>query len=123
MKPLFVAVMLIVNWTCYVGAGEVANAATNTPAKFYCVGGDGVVAPGRFAYEEGVTLIKAIKVAGGCTSSALKNKVQLIRCGESSARDVNVSQIELGKTNDLKLESGDYVLVEEPRRVYAVRRQ
>ena len=65
MKPLFVAVMLIVNWNCYVGAGEVANAATNTPAKFYCVGGDGVVAPGRFAYEEGVTLIKAIKVAGG----------------------------------------------------------
>ena len=117
MKPLLVAAMLIMGWTCHAGAGD---AATNGPTKLYCVGGEGVVAPGRFAYAEGVTLTKAIKLAGGCTRWALKNKVQLIRPGELSARDIDLTRIELGKTNDLRIEPGDYVLVKQAPRVYLI---
>ena len=122
MKPLLVAVMLIVGSDFQAAASEVANVATNTATKFYCVVGEGVVAPGRFAYEDGITLAKAIKLAGGCTRWALKNKVQLIRPGELSARDV-LSQIEMGKTNDLRIRPGDYVLVEQARTVYRVERR
>jgi protein involved in polysaccharide export with SLBB domain len=115
MKTLTLAVALLITSACHSGAAEVLKPATNTPAKSYTVGGNGVNAPGVFTYKEGITITEAIKLAGGWTKSALKNKVELVRNGESRARDVNVSQIELGKTNDIKLMPGDYVLVEESR--------
>ena len=121
MKPLMFAIAFVVSFVCRSGSGEGVNAATNTPGNSYCVGGDGVVVPGRFAYKDGVTITEAIKLAGGCDQRALKNKVQLIRNGESRARDVDVLQIESGKTNNIRLQPGDYVLVEQGRRLKMVK--
>src|SRR5215469_5212141 len=118
MKPLFVAIVLIVGSSCCALSSGVGNKATNAPTKFYSVAGEGVFHPGHFAYQDGMTITKAIKLAGGCTRLALKSKVQLIRAGELSARVVNFSQIEVGKTNDLILQPGDYVLVEQARTLY-----
>jgi protein involved in polysaccharide export with SLBB domain len=109
MKSLIIAVVLLVSSACHSGVGEVEKTATNAPARFYIVGGDCIVAPGQFIYKEGITITEATKLAGGCKQGALKNKVQLSRDGESRSWDVDLLQIEQGKTNDIRIKPGDYV--------------
>jgi protein involved in polysaccharide export with SLBB domain len=117
MKSLIVAVTITASCALRSAASDVTTAGTNAPAWVFYVAGDGVVAPGRFVYQEGVTITKAIESAGGCTRWALKNRVELKRAGELQPRHVNVSQIAMGKTNDLKLQPGDSVRVSEARTV------
>ncbi len=47
-------------------------------AKFYFVLGE-VTKPGRYALEDGLTVTKAISVAGGYTDRAAKSRVQILR--------------------------------------------
>jgi polysaccharide export outer membrane protein len=47
-------------------------------AKFYFVLGE-VKKPGRYALEDGITVTKAISVAGGYTERASKSRVQILR--------------------------------------------
>lgn len=47
-------------------------------AKFYFVLGE-VTKPGRYPLEDGLTVTKAISVAGGYTDRASKNRVQILR--------------------------------------------
>jgi polysaccharide export outer membrane protein len=115
MKLLLVVIMAMIGWSCWAGASGIGDVVTNAPTKLICVTGEEVAHPGHFRYEDGMTVSKAIKLAGGFTKWARKNKIQLIRAGELSARDVNLSQIEMRKTNDLKIRPGDYVLVEQAR--------
>ena len=92
---------------------QCAGAAdTNTPsAKFYSVGGDGVITPGRFPYHEGITVTNAIKIAGGFDQGARKDDVEIIRSGLLTNIEVNVLKVENGQAADVKIQPDDYVRV------------
>ncbi len=107
IKLFSIAALLSLLWHSSRGADTNAP-----PAKFYCVGGDGVVAPGRFAYHEGITITSAIKTAGGFDGGlARKDNVEIIRTGMLTNIEVDVSKIEKGQTTDVKIEPDDYVRV------------
>ncbi|MEX2327428.1 MAG: polysaccharide biosynthesis/export family protein, partial [Pseudomonadales bacterium] len=64
-----------------------------------------VEAPGGFAYVPGITLRKAIALAGGFTERASRRKIQVIRDGVASgARAIGL---------DEELQPGDIITVEQ----------
>ena len=65
-----------------------------------------VNSPGSYAYEVGLTVGKAIALAGGLTERASKKKIYLTRALESSLGEVKVSM-------DKKMSSGDVLLIKE----------
>src|SRR5258707_15139573 len=108
IKLFSVAATLSLSVLCHYSLA----ADTNTPpAKFFSVGDDGVVAPGRFPYHEGITITNAINMAGGFGQWARKDKVEIVRTGLLTNIEVNVSEIEKGKAADVKIQPDDYVRV------------
>jgi polysaccharide biosynthesis/export protein len=68
--------------------------------------------PGSFPYEEGMTVIKAVSLAGGLTEKAAEGKITVTR----KEKDRKGTTIEIGM-NDL-LRPDDVILVPEKRWVY-----
>jgi polysaccharide export outer membrane protein len=71
--------------------------------------------PGTFSYEEDMTIIQAITVAGGFTKTASKNKVSVTRLEEAIEKRVflSVEEIGRGKEKNFFLLPGDIVFVPE----------
>jgi len=72
--------------------------------------------PGQFPMTEGMTVVQAISLAGGFTSLADRDRVTLNRrvSKEKVIRVVfSVAAITEGKMNDILLQSGDTLYVEE----------
>lgn len=72
--------------------------------------------PGQYSMTEGTTLVQAISLAGGFTPLADKDRVILIRKlskSESVRVLVSVSAITEGKINDVPLQAGDQITVEQ----------
>ncbi len=72
--------------------------------------------PGQFPMSEGMTVVQAISLAGGFTSIADRDRVTLNR--RVSAKKVvrvvfSVAAITEGKMNDIVLQAGDTLYVEE----------
>lgn len=72
--------------------------------------------PGQFPMSEGVTVVQAISLAGGFTALADRDRVTLNR--KVSAKKVvrvvfSVAAITEGKMNDIPLQAGDTLYVEE----------
>jgi len=113
VRLFFVAIALVYGPTWHSIADTTTISTTNNSAaaKFYLIGGDGVIAPGRFVHHTGITLTNTIKLAGGFEKWALKTKVEIIRKGRNAAFVVNVARIEAGETNDISIEPDDYVYV------------
>lgn len=65
-----------------------------------------VKSPGSYSYEDGLTVAKAIALAGGLTERASKKKIYLTRADDSSQKEVKV-------TMDQKIASGDVILIKE----------
>jgi polysaccharide export outer membrane protein len=65
-----------------------------------------VTSPGSYAFEVGLTVRKAIALAGGLTERASKKKVYLTRAGDDSKAEIKVAL-------DQKIESGDVILIKE----------
>jgi polysaccharide export outer membrane protein len=71
--------------------------------------------PGTFAYEDGMSVVQALTLAGGFTKQAAQNSTSVTRLvnGQEVKMKVNVQDIALGKAANVKLEPGDIVYVPE----------
>jgi polysaccharide export outer membrane protein len=71
--------------------------------------------PGTFVYEDGMTVIQAVTLAGGFTKTASQNSTSLTRQvdGQEVKIRVAVQDIALGKAPNLALKPGDIVFVPE----------
>jgi len=71
--------------------------------------------PGTFAFEEGMSIVQALTLAGGFTKTAAQNSTSVTRNvnGQEVKVKVNVQDIALGKAPNYRLEPGDIVFVPE----------
>lgn len=71
--------------------------------------------PGTFAYEDGMSVIQAITLAGGFTKLAAKNSVLVTRTVDGKEQRVKlaVDDIGTGKRENFHLQPGDIVFVSE----------
>jgi len=71
--------------------------------------------PGTFRYEDNMTIIQAVSMAGGFTKMASKNQTNVTRLenGEEKKFFVPVEAIAEGKTRNFFLRPGDIVYVPE----------
>jgi polysaccharide export outer membrane protein len=71
--------------------------------------------PGTFAYEDGMSVVQAVTLAGGFTRTASQNSTSVTRRvnGQEVKVKVNVEDIALGKAVNFTLEPGDIVYVPE----------
>ena len=68
-----------------------------------------------FAFEDGMSVVQALTLAGGFTKQAAPNSTSVTRhvSGQEVKMKVNVQDIALGKSANFKLEPGDIVYVPE----------
>ena len=75
--------------------------------------------PGSLAYQERLTLVQALSLAGGLTEFAAPRRVRITRrTGEGDATstfEVSLTEIIKGDAEDLSLRPGDIVFVPETR--------
>jgi polysaccharide export outer membrane protein len=71
--------------------------------------------PGTFVYEDGMSIVQAVTLAGGFTKTASQNSTSVTRRvkGQEVKMKVNVQDIALGKVPNFMLEPGDIVYVPE----------
>ncbi|HEU4384354.1 MAG TPA: polysaccharide biosynthesis/export family protein [Anaeromyxobacteraceae bacterium] len=71
--------------------------------------------PGTFVYEDGMTIIQAVTVAGGFAKGAAQNSTSVTRLvdGQEQKIKVPVQDIALGKAQNFPLKPGDIVYVPE----------
>lgn len=71
--------------------------------------------PGSFPLSPGMTLLQAVSMAGGFTSIAQKTRVNLSRSSQGKAETVviDVEAIYTGSEQDIVLQSGDRIYVNE----------
>lgn len=75
-----------------------------------------VKSPGSFPFQAGMTLVQALSQAGGATAIAMVDQVRLTRLlehGKSTTVVVDVSSINAGASEDILLQAGDRIFVEE----------
>jgi polysaccharide export outer membrane protein len=71
--------------------------------------------PGTFPFEDGMSVVQAVTLAGGFTKTAAQNSTSVTRRvdGTETKIKVNVQDIALGKAPNFTLEPGDIVYVPE----------
>jgi polysaccharide export outer membrane protein len=71
--------------------------------------------PGTFVFEDGMTVVQAVTLAGGFTKSASQNNTSVTRLvdGQELKLKVAVQDIALGKMPNVVLKPGDIVFVPE----------
>lgn len=71
--------------------------------------------PGTFVFEDGMSIVQAVTLAGGFTKSAAQNSTSVTRQvnGQEQKMKVNVQDIALGKAPNFNLQPGDIVYVPE----------
>lgn len=95
----------------YVDGGYYRAITVNVlmPSRTYFIRGE-IRNPGRFAIVSGVTIMQAIAAAGGYTEFASQRSIKLIRGGTTTT--INMKSIEKNPEKDIRLESGDVIVVE-----------
>jgi protein involved in polysaccharide export with SLBB domain len=71
--------------------------------------------PGTFPYQDGMSVVQAVTLAGGFTRTAAQNSTSVTRHvgGTETKIKVSVQDIALGKASNFTLEPGDIVYVPE----------
>lgn len=72
--------------------------------------------PGSFAFQAGMTLVQALSQAGGATAIAMVDQVRLTRLlenGKSTTVVIDLGAINAGALEDILLQAGDRIYVEE----------
>ena len=71
--------------------------------------------PGTFPYQDGMSVVQAVTLAGGFTKTAAQNSTSVTRHvgGSETKIKVSVQDIALGKVANFTLEPGDIVYVPE----------
>lgn len=93
-----------------LGNGDIITA---TSTQFFYVSGE-VKNPGSYPITPGLTVLKAVSVAGGLTKFGSKGKVEILRKGresETARIKVDLGDIEGGKKPDVPLEAEDIIKV------------
>lgn len=78
-----------------------------------------VTKPGSYFLDKGMTILKAITVAGGLSQFANRKEIELLRTGERGVKEkmiINMKAIEDGKKEDIPLQPNDNIIV--PRRIF-----
>ena len=83
------------------------------PSRFFYVGGE-VRAPGRYNWNEDVTLLKAINTAGSFSDYANRGHVEIIR--GKTKMTVNCEQLRHDPEKDVSIRPGDSIWV--PRSIF-----
>lgn len=86
---------------------------TATSTRFFFISGE-VKRPGSYPITGGLTVLKAVSVAGGLTKFGAKGKVEILRKSNkrgSQRIKVNLGDIENGKKPDVPLEPEDIIKV------------
>jgi polysaccharide export outer membrane protein len=98
------------------GEGDVVLGANDVvhvlEGKVIYVNGE-VGKPGSVAWKGGITVTRALALAGGAKATANLRKVYLLRDGERQPQRLNLKRIFRGKDADPKLQPGDQLLVGE----------
>jgi polysaccharide export outer membrane protein len=89
------------------------NVTVLVTARFFYVGGE-VRGPGRYAWTEDVTMLKAINTAGGFTDYANRRKVDLIRGNKKTP--VDFEELRHNPERDVSIQPGDSIWV--PRSIF-----
>ncbi len=93
-----------------LGNGDIVTA---TSTQFFYVSGE-VKNPGSYPITPGLTVLKAVSVAGGLTKFGSKGKVEILRKvggSETERIKVDLGDIEGGKRPDMPLEPEDIIKV------------
>ncbi len=93
-----------------LGNGDIVTA---TSTQFFYVSGE-VKSPGSYPITPGLTVLKAVSVAGGLTKFGSKGKVEILRKvkqGDNRRIKVDLDDIEGGKKPDVPLEAEDIIKV------------
>lgn len=100
--------------TRYLKHPEVSVAIREYNSKKVFVFGE-VQKPGTFSYEEGMTIIEALTLAGGLTKLASPNATQVARQAEGQQLKIRVpvKDIRDGAEKNFALQPGDIVFVPE----------
>ena len=72
--------------------------------------------PGSFPFQAGMTLVQSVSAAGGVTAIGAQNRVRLTRQttdGKSQTAVIDLEAINAGISEDVLLQSGDRVFVDE----------
>jgi len=71
--------------------------------------------PGTFPYEDGMSVVQAVTIAGGFTKQAAQNNISVTRIIDGQERKIGVAvqDIALGKAPNFSLTPGDIVFVPE----------
>ena len=71
--------------------------------------------PGTFVFQDGMTIVQAVTLAGGFTRTASQNSTSVTRRvkGQEIKTKLHVQDIALGKAPNFTLEPGDIVYVPE----------
>jgi len=86
---------------------------TATSTQFFYVSGE-VKNPGSYPITPGLTVLKAVSVAGGLTKFGSKGKVEILRKvsqGDAERIKIDLGDIEGGKKPDVPLEAEDIIKV------------
>lgn len=97
----------------YTNPTFVINADSEASVRVISITG-GVKQGGAINYYDGITLLRAVSHAGGCTEFAKSKEVRLIRKG--NAMEYNLNDIAGGEEADPKLDPGDQIVVPESGR-------
>jgi polysaccharide export outer membrane protein len=102
-----------------LGQGFIRNAQVSVIVKEFnsqkiFVFGE-VQKPGTFVFEDGMTIVQAVTVAGGFSKGAAQNSTSVTRLvdGQEQKIKVAVQDIALGKAPNFVLKPGDIVYVPE----------
>lgn len=79
-----------------------------------------VVRPGSYFIETGMSLLKALSIAGGLTQFANRREIEILRSRPGNGRQekivINIKDVESGKHEDIPLLPDD--LINVPRRIF-----
>ena len=86
---------------------------TTSSTKFFYISGE-VKKPGSYPVHAGLTVLKAVSLAGGLTKFSSKGKIEILRQRSDGGTDrikVDLGDIERGKNPDVPLEAEDIIKV------------
>jgi len=98
----------------YIRSAQVSVIVKEYNSKKIFVFGE-VQKPGTFVYEDGMTVVQAVTLAGGFTKTAAPNSTSVTRLvdGQEMKIKVPVQDIALGKATNVPLRPGDIVFIPE----------
>ena len=120
VKPLEVDLIALLSrgdlsQNIFINPGDTIYVSSGTGERFYVLGQ--VENPGPYEWVQEITVLEALKLAGGATLKAATNRINVVHSlpgGRKVTAKVNVGAIMQGKkTDDVNVKAGDMIVVPE----------